>query len=404
MSQEYLSRIFSRPESNVLGECTICLEAYNTLNTATGVIEAAVRLSCGHTVGSACIATWFRDKNSCPLCREILFPMQRPESLAGLLNRDLNIGQSRPVRIPTGIETPTNSQGSSLGGVNFGGSRTDGVLAVSAVPSYSRSRESRYQELSVVFGEPVRPLTTVALSIEMLMRGEYTMSMLRTRDLLLIEAVSTYITSYLLRRPRSPEAVSTVFGVDPEQIRQVYRRAYNCRMQFIDPQILGLLAGNNLNGLLEYLPRPHGENRIIDDEAQRQEIQHQRATPRRLANETHDLCHRYAAHFGGPKAYLISNEIIKVVILGPRLGLRSPAYKASISLYMAAHLLGHPISSQRTAEVMGINENSFKAAYARVYPVRDQFIKPIILQLVGMYSLPRALEAIPALNWPPLEY
>ena len=159
MSQEYLTRLLSTPENHVQGECVICLEPYNTLNTTTGIIEAEVRLSCGHTVGSACIVTWLRDNNSCPLCRETFFPRQpRPYlehgvmdiggrstgriNATGSLTREPNVirsanvtasseleppadsrtrifdaGRQRRVRLPTGPEVPRSSPSgdSSLG-------------------------------------------------------------------------------------------------------------------------------------------------------------------------------------------------------------------------------------------------------------------------------------------------
>ena len=87
MSQEYLNRLLSTPENRVQEECVICREPYGTLNTETGIIEAEIRLSCGHTVGSACIVTWLRDNNTCPHCRKEFFPRQpRPYLEHGIMD------------------------------------------------------------------------------------------------------------------------------------------------------------------------------------------------------------------------------------------------------------------------------------------------------------------------------
>lgn len=125
MSQEeYLNRLLKAPENRVQGECAICFDTYNTMNTSTGIIEAGVRLSCGHTVGSACIVTWLRHKSNCPLCRETFFPRKprpylehgimdlattstvrihtEPGMPPGLSNRGLDAGRSSTVRAPAG--------------------------------------------------------------------------------------------------------------------------------------------------------------------------------------------------------------------------------------------------------------------------------------------------------------
>ena len=50
MSQRFFARLLSATGDRVRsekGDCMICLEDYNTLNTSTGVIECEVRLPCG---------------------------------------------------------------------------------------------------------------------------------------------------------------------------------------------------------------------------------------------------------------------------------------------------------------------------------------------------------------------
>lgn len=59
------------------GKCMICMEAYGTIFPESGAAEKAVRLPCGHVLGSACITTWLSpnesNQNSCPCCRSELF-------------------------------------------------------------------------------------------------------------------------------------------------------------------------------------------------------------------------------------------------------------------------------------------------------------------------------------------
>ena len=64
-------------ERLVTGVCVICLESYNTVPANRDFDQPAVRLPCGHIFGSACIEAWLSPenlRNTCPLCRAILFP------------------------------------------------------------------------------------------------------------------------------------------------------------------------------------------------------------------------------------------------------------------------------------------------------------------------------------------
>ena len=46
---------------------------------------------------------------------------------------------------------------------------------------------------------------------------------------------------------------------------------------------------------------------------------------------------------------------------------------------------------------------SLHMAYARIYPLRNQLIKSRIITQIGLENMSRAIEALPALNWPPLD-
>ena len=83
--------------------CCICLEEYGTLSRETGTIEVEMRLPCDHSIGSACIATWLKDNNSCPICRREFFPAQpRPYLEHGTLDDQENDGaeDENNVQIP----------------------------------------------------------------------------------------------------------------------------------------------------------------------------------------------------------------------------------------------------------------------------------------------------------------
>ena len=60
-----------------IGTCAICFEAFSANAAYEANNEPAVRLRCSHVFGSACIEAWLTPENSrntCPLCRAVLFP------------------------------------------------------------------------------------------------------------------------------------------------------------------------------------------------------------------------------------------------------------------------------------------------------------------------------------------
>ncbi|KAL8823702.1 MAG: hypothetical protein Q9191_005625 [Dirinaria sp. TL-2023a] len=79
-------------------QCSICLTAYGPPTTSTeNPPEQPRRLPCSHVFGAKCLATWLRDRNTCPLCRVVLFPREQS-----------SIGASFPGFIyPMPIETRT---------------------------------------------------------------------------------------------------------------------------------------------------------------------------------------------------------------------------------------------------------------------------------------------------------
>ena len=77
MSQTFLNQLLINPENQVHSKngekCIICLEEYETLNPSTGNFERQIRLPCNHSIGSACLVTWLRTGNNCPVCRATFF-------------------------------------------------------------------------------------------------------------------------------------------------------------------------------------------------------------------------------------------------------------------------------------------------------------------------------------------
>ena len=90
MAQAFLAQLPRISRSLLAKEdqrCPICMEDYDTTPSAHGIVECAIKLPCSHVVGSECIRTWVSasddgrgGKNTCPLCRHVLF--EAPRSIA----------------------------------------------------------------------------------------------------------------------------------------------------------------------------------------------------------------------------------------------------------------------------------------------------------------------------------
>ena len=62
-------------------DCIICLQEIGKMSQETGLVELQVRLPCEHVVGSGCIVVWLRTNNSCPMCRRVFFHAHQEQYL-----------------------------------------------------------------------------------------------------------------------------------------------------------------------------------------------------------------------------------------------------------------------------------------------------------------------------------
>ena len=103
MAEAFLQNLLQQHKSiqNEDQRCAICSEAYGTISLENGTLEVEMRLPCNHTVGSACIAQWLKDRNSCPICRREFFPAQpRPYLEHGVMDSEemIRAGDPRNIR------------------------------------------------------------------------------------------------------------------------------------------------------------------------------------------------------------------------------------------------------------------------------------------------------------------
>lgn len=386
MSQEFLSRLLSASEDREQsGNCMICLEDYNTLNISTGTVEWGICLPCGHRVGSACIVTWLQDHNTCPACRASFFSAQpRPYLEHGIMGDDESRaapGSSSTEDVSIlGDDEPRAAPGSS--------STENEIILVAYV-----------RDFCFVFDDDEAFYAVGAVARSMAHR---LMGLVRNPSHRSIAAASIYMASHILRYPKSPEEIPQISGVSADQIRSIYEQIYRNRMHVIDPRILDEISGD-VEGMLALLPRPERGTEIIEHGREPREVRRRNIPlPPQLQNSAARICARQHLELGGVRLYTLSTRIFKEVVLETYPDIRSPNLFAAIGLYMASHLLGLGISARRIAEQVCTEEGILRTAYARVYPLRNQIIDPSMLVAIGLENLPRALEALPALNWPPV--
>ena len=70
--------------------CHICHELYT--DPSPEGAENPVKLPCGHVLGSECLAKWFNgSKNSCPMCRAILFSQNTTNASVLAVTENLSV-------------------------------------------------------------------------------------------------------------------------------------------------------------------------------------------------------------------------------------------------------------------------------------------------------------------------
>lgn len=226
---------------------------------------------------------------------------------------------------------------------------------------------------------------------------------LQSQDSNYMDAVCCYIASHLLHKPKSAQQVAAFTRLSLDRIRSIYALVYPTRAQLIDVETLKMIAGDHLEGLLAFLPPPDGENVIIDEGEQRlRELQRQNTFPQRPYEDTNRLCTLFYPCLGSRSVFKNCMDVCQSGVVDRRLGLLPARLKVAVGLFMGTNLLGIQVSCQQIGNLLSINENALRAAYARIHPEADQILRPSMLENIGRENMPRALEAVPTLKWPPL--
>ena len=293
-------------------------------------------------MGSACIATWLRTDNTCPVCRRVFFPAEQGQFLA------YDPSEDEPLDL---IYETDETSISFLCGFFGGGLRL----------SYETSdiAEQMAEELDLVIDlESHTPRFMVSVAI--------------------------YMATHIMNERRSLEDISIVSGIQADVIRRAYRRIYPSREQLIRPHMLESLNGDIAQGILDDLPAPDVENGFLNHREHGSHLVHFLipAHPKQLD----ELCYHCGDDFGYPRsARGICQQIAGKIRDGSYFAGLSPLPIVAVSLYMTSHLMNLDTPIKRISEVVGISEGTIRNAYKSLYFWRGEVIDSDIIDNIRMH-------------------
>lgn len=325
---ELLQSINSVQSGDQDRDCVICLQETGTMSRETGFVELQLRLPCNHIVGSGCITIWLQANNSCPLCRREFFPAQpRPYLEHGVME-----GQEH--------EAEEEGEEDRLGLL--------GVICEDYCSQLGLDHE----------------ITRIAklISYDLSRRDVF-----RHRHGSAVVALAIYIASCVSGHPRSPGEIEGVVNVDDDparesdridgdHIRECYGLVYERRVELITYSIRRLLEDRNV---LSGFVWPSIGHERSDEEIERG--RNLLAMKRLLADYSEKL------HLTFPVDYLAEHIAGNLIRAGFRdLGYPetssyvSPMEVAIVSIYVASHLVGQPVSRRaiRDLDWIGIDLRS----------------------------------------------
>ena len=315
MSESFLHELFQK--CNIVhlqgGSCGICMQDYDTLSRETGTIEVAVCLPCNHIVGSACIATWLKDNNTCPFCRREFFPAQsRPHLEQGIIH-----------------DEEINDQG-------------DQRSIREIVDDFCT-----HLELDMEISMISRFLVQELIASRLLDEGHTEWCVI---------AVSIYMASHITGRPRSPGEISEVADLEADHIRETYDIIYPERNNLTDARLLALLEDMfDQTGPLSWPARGH---EVTDEE-----IENWQALAM-LKERCEEGCHELGLVAAvGDFATRVATKLFTGGLMA-RLSFRE---MTAASIFMASHMTHHPVSLGRVAGAICMSGTRVRDAYGVAY-------------------------------------
>ena len=346
MAEEFCRALFQTsnvvPSSDTEDQnCVICLEKTGEMSRETGLVDLQVRLPCRHSVGSGCIAVWLKTQNSCPLCRRVFFPIDEEE-----YPEDFNVQDQE-------------------GEYEEEGDRWEDQEEVEETEDMLLKNCQDYGTRLVLDNTTIR----IARAIVKLAWRTYPF-----RDLIgticddnavYLIGLAIYIASRFTDRPRSPREicdVSDVDGLNCDQIRHFYLMIYGQRERLINDVIEESLEGRD---------------RVWPSIDPNDESDHHIETSRDLpAVRAH--CDQECADLQVPP--LIVDLAQHIAANVTRAGFHSIGLRedceylnkseiTGVSIYIASHLLGQPLSRRSLQDRIGYH---FEDVRSRCVMIRDK--------------------------------
>ena len=340
MSEAFLHELLQACNiEKIEGErCGICLEEFDTLSRETGTIEVATRLPCNHIVGSACIATWLKDNNTCPICRRVFFEAQpRP-----YLEHGIMAGQGiHDEDEPRHIRHINEIYCAQLGLLDMEVSMISGYLIQKLI-------ESR------LLGEGHREECIIAVSI--------------------------YMATHLTGIPKSPRQLANVTDVEADHIRVIYDVIYPERERLADEHFLSLMEEVLGETGPPIWPAP---GHLVTDE----EIEHHQSV-QMLRERCEQACNELGLVAAGAE---ITHRVAARLYMAGIMASLSPMELTAASMLMASDMTCSSISTRRVAEAIHMSESRVRHAYQTAYDFRHTLDGGSWLETLGGASIESVL-------------
>ena len=303
--------------------CIICLQETGKMSLETGLVELKVRLPCEHVVGSGCIAVWFRTNNSCPLCRRVFFPAHQEQYL-----EDVNVQNQEEEYQEEEDRWEDPEEEEEI---------EDMLLTECRDCSIQLRLDSRTIRVAQAIIQIVRRIYPFCDLINTVCDG----------NAVRIIGMAIYIASSFTGQVRSPREICEVIdvhgnrigdvhGVNGDQIRDNYRLIYAQRERLINDVIIESLEGR------DRVWPSIGPNDESDDHIE---------YSRDLLTVRAHICTECANLRASPIVDLAQHIAANVI----RAGFHSFSHPedsehlseleiTGVSIYVASHLLGQPLS------------------------------------------------------------
>lgn len=321
--------------------CSICLENYGILCRENGTIEVGIRLPCNHTVGSACIATWLKTNNTCPVCRHEFFPAQpRPFLEHGIMD-----------------------------------DQEDDVEDV----------QLSFRDLNQDFCAQLRLDMDICVISEVIVEQLMdSPTWTEGHSALCMVAVSIYVASHLTREPKSPREIAAVTGVDADHIRFTYDHLYPDRERIVDADLLSLLR--DLFDEVAPLNWPAPGHESTDDQIEHDHISQM------LRQGCEEACNELELNVA---IVDISSGIAARFFAAGLMAHLSPRVLTAVGVFMASHMTCCTRSAMQVVQVVGMSVSAFRSAYEVAYANRGVLVDDRALEDVGREGMELILARLP---------